>query len=70
MLAHTGGSKSYILAPNNLKVGDKITSGFEADIKLVIACRLKHSVGTIIHNVEMKPGKEGSSLDLLVRLLV
>ncbi len=60
LLAHTDGSKSYILAPNNLKVGDKITSGFEADIKIGNCLSLKNiPVGTIIHNVEMKPGKGG-----------
>jgi len=60
LLTHTDGSKSYILAPNNLKVGDKITSGSDADIKIGNCLPLKNiPVGTIIHNVEMKPGKGG-----------
>ena len=60
LLGHTDGSKSYILAPNNLKVGDKIASGPDADIKVGNCLPLKNiPVGTIIHNVEMKPGKGG-----------
>ena len=60
LLTHTDGSKSYILAPNNLKAGDKITSGSDADIKIGNCLPLKNiPVGTIIHNVEMKPGKGG-----------
>jgi len=51
---------SYILAPGALKVGDKIVSSETADIKVGNCLPLKNiPVGTIIHNVEMKPGKGG-----------
>ena len=51
---------SYILAPQKLKVGDVVVAGSEADIKVGNALPLKNiPVGTIIHNVEMKPGKGG-----------
>ena len=51
---------SYILAPQKLSVGDKIISGNNVDIKIGNALSLKSiPVGTIIHNVEMKPLKGG-----------
>lgn len=60
LLSHINGDKSYILAPNELKVGDKIVSGVNEDIKIGNCLMLKNiPVGTIIHNVEMKPGKGG-----------
>lgn len=60
LLAHEDGSKSYILAPNQLKIGDQVVSGADADIKIGNCLPLKNiPVGTIIHNVEMKPGKGG-----------
>ncbi len=53
-----GGEKRYILAPQRLSVGDKIMSGDKADIKPGNALPMKNiPVGTIIHNIEMKPGK-------------
>ena len=52
------GEKRYIIAPHGLKVGDKIVSGAEADIKPGNALPLKHiPTGTFIHNVELYPGK-------------
>lgn len=49
---------SYILAPQRLAVGDKVVSGLKVDVKPGNAMPLKSiPVGTIIHNVELKPGK-------------
>lgn len=54
------GGYSYILAPNKLSVGDVVISSEEADIKVGNCLPLKSiPVGTIIHNIEMKPGKGG-----------
>lgn len=51
-------TKSYILAPQRLEIGDKVISGDETDIKIGNALRLKKiPVGTIVHNVELKPKK-------------
>ena len=51
---------SYILAPQRLAVGDKVISSAHADIKPGNTLPLKNiPVGTLIHNVEMKPGKGG-----------
>jgi large subunit ribosomal protein L2 len=54
------GELSYILAPQRLTVGDKIESGKEADIKPGNALPLGSiPVGTIVHNVELQPGRGG-----------
>ena len=51
---------SYIIAPQRLNIGDKIQSGKDADIKPGNAMVLKNMpIGTIIHNVELKPKKGG-----------
>jgi large subunit ribosomal protein L2 len=53
-------SHSYIIAPQKLSVGDKIISSESADIKVGNCLSLKSiPVGTVVHNVEMKPGKGG-----------
>ena len=58
LLNYVDGEKRYILAPNGLKVGDKVVSGPDADIKVGNALPLKNSpVGTTIHNIELKIGK-------------
>ncbi|HZW83476.1 MAG TPA: 50S ribosomal protein L2 [Candidatus Deferrimicrobium sp.] len=58
LINYLDGEKRYILAPNHLKVGDTIVSGTDADIKVGNALPLQNiPVGTIIHNIEMKPGK-------------
>lgn len=58
LLQYEDGEKTYIIAPQKLAVGDKIVSGYGSDIKVGNALPLKAiPVGTIIHNVEMKPGK-------------
>ena len=58
LLAYADGTKTYIIAPNTLKVGDVLYSGPEADIKVGNTLPLANiPVGTIIHNVELKAGK-------------
>ena len=60
LLYYADGSKTYILAPVGLKVGDKVMSGPTADIKAGNALALKDiPVGTMVHNIEMQPGKGG-----------
>ena len=60
LLYYADGSKAYILAPVGLKVGDKVMSGPNADIKAGNALALKDiPVGTMVHNIEMQPGKGG-----------
>lgn len=60
LIFYADGEKRYILAPNTLKVGDVIESGPEADIRVGNALPLeKMPVGTVIHNIELKPGKGG-----------
>lgn len=58
LLFYADGEKRYILSPNGLKVGDTIYSGPEADIKVGNALPLANiPVGSIIHNIELKPAK-------------
>ncbi len=60
LLVYADGAKTYILAPVGLKVGDKVMSGPTADIKSGNALQLKDiPVGTMVHNIEMQPGKGG-----------
>ena len=60
LLHYVDGEKRYILAPLDLKVGDKVESGPDADIKIGNCLPLKNiPVGTLVHNVEMKIGKGG-----------
>lgn len=60
LVEYQDGEKRYILAPNDLKVGDVIESGNNADIKTGNALALEYiPVGTFIHNIELKPGKGG-----------
>lgn len=60
LLHYADGHKAYIIAPNNLKVGDTVVSGAAADIKTGNTLPLKViPVGTLIHNVELRPGKGG-----------
>jgi len=62
LLHYLDGEKCYILAPNKLAVGDMVVSGDNADIKPGNALKLINiPVGTIVHNVELQPGK-GSQL--------
>ncbi len=58
LVEYTDGEKAYIIAPQGLKVGDKIVSGPDADIKPGNALPLKNiPTGTFVHNVELYPGK-------------
>ncbi len=58
LIQYADGFKSYILAPQGLSVGDKIESGAAADIVVGNALPIENiPVGTIIHNIELKPGK-------------
>ncbi|MGO4929410.1 50S ribosomal protein L2 [Fundicoccus sp. Sow4_D5] len=58
LVHYEDGVKTYIIAPKGLKVGQKIESGSQADIKVGNALALIDiPVGTVIHNIELKPGK-------------
>lgn len=58
LLEYEDGEKRYIIAPQGLAVGDKVVSGKTADIKPGNALPLSEiPVGTVIHNVEMIPGR-------------
>jgi large subunit ribosomal protein L2 len=60
LIRYDDGELSYILAPQRLRVGDKVVSGERSDIKPGNALPLKNiPVGTIVHNVEMKPQAGG-----------
>jgi large subunit ribosomal protein L2 len=60
LVRYEDGEQSYILAPQRLKVGDQVVAGERADIKPGNAMPLKSiPVGTIIHNVELRPKKGG-----------
>ena len=58
LLFYADGEKRYIIAPDKLKVGDTVMSGETADIVDGNALPLKNiPVGTVVHNIELKPGK-------------
>ena len=60
LLHYVDGEKRYILAPLGLKVGDTVVSGAKADIRVGNAIPLANiPVGSVIHNIELKPGKGG-----------
>ena len=60
LLKYEDGEKRYILQPSGLKVGDTVISGEKEDIKPGNAMPLKNiPVGTIVHNVELYPGRGG-----------
>ncbi len=61
LITYADGEKRYIIQPSGLKVGDKVASAEGGlDVKPGNAMKLKNiPVGTIIHNIEMKPGKGG-----------
>lgn len=62
LIKYVDGEKRYIIAPKGLKVGDKIVSGENSDIKAGNALPLgKIPEGTLVHNIELNPGK-GASL--------
>lgn len=60
LINYVDGEKRYILAPKGIQVGTEIMSGSEADIKVGNALPLINiPVGTVVHNIELKPGKGG-----------
>ena len=60
LISYKDGEKRYIIAPNGLKVGDVIVSSENADIKIGNTLPLVNiPVGTVIHNIEMRPLKGG-----------
>src|SRR5215467_10764179 len=60
LIKYADGELSYILAPQRLRVGDTVVSGERVDVKPGNTMPLRSMpVGTIVHNVEMKPGKGG-----------
>jgi len=60
LIKYEDGEQAYILAPQRIAEGDKVVSGEHVDVKPGNAMPLANMpVGTIIHNVEMKPGKGG-----------
>ena len=73
LINYLDGEKRYIIAPLDLKVGDKVVSGENADIKVGNALPLNNiPVGTMVHNVELNPGagaklarSAGSSVQIL-----
>ncbi|HUA53908.1 MAG TPA: 50S ribosomal protein L2 [Candidatus Sulfotelmatobacter sp.] len=60
LVKYEDGELAYILAPQRLKAGDKVVSGERTDVKPGNAMPLKNiPIGTIVHNVELKPGRGG-----------
>lgn len=60
LIVYADGEKRYILAPEGLKVGNDIFSGTDADIQVGNTLPIANiPVGTLIHNIELKPGKGG-----------
>jgi len=60
LLTYADGEKRYVLAPVGLKIGDPISAGAGADIKPGNALELRQiPTGTLVHNVELKPGRGG-----------
>ena len=60
LLCYADGEKRYMLAPVGLNVGDVVVSGADADIKVGNCLPLENiPVGTVVHNVELQPGKGG-----------
>lgn len=60
LVQYEDGEKSYILAPQRLEVNDRVVAGEKVDIKVGNAMPLANiPVGTIVHNIEMKPKKGG-----------
>jgi large subunit ribosomal protein L2 len=60
LLSYVDGDKRYILAPVGLAVGDRVVAGERADIRPGNALPLRSlPLGTVIHNIELKPGKGG-----------
>ncbi len=62
LINYIDGEKRYIIAPKGIKVGDKVVSGENVDIKIGNALPIMNiPVGTVVHNIELRP-KKGASL--------
>jgi len=60
LLHYADGEKRYILAPADLKVGDSVVAGNKVDVRPANAMPIGHiPLGTLVHNIELKPGKGG-----------
>ena len=60
LITYKDGVKSYIIAPKGLKVGDVVESGVKTDVKVGNTMEIANiPVGTVIHNIELRPGKGG-----------
>ncbi|MBP9791849.1 MAG: 50S ribosomal protein L2 [Rickettsiales bacterium] len=60
LIRYSDNALSYIIAPNDVNVGDQICSGDGVDVKPGNAMSLKNvPMGTLVHNIELKPGKGG-----------
>jgi len=60
LLAYADGEKRYIIAPMDLKVGDRVASGPEAEIRVGNTLPIMNiPVGTLVHNIELQPGRGG-----------
>jgi len=60
LINYSDGEKRYIIAPNELKVGEIVISGEAVDIKIGNSLPLINiPVGTVVHNIELRPGKGG-----------
>ena len=60
LLHHVDGEKRYIIAPEGIKVGDRLISGEDVDISPGNAMPLRNiPLGTVVHNIELKPGGGG-----------
>ncbi len=60
LIKYVDGERRYILAPKGIEIGAKIMSGNDAPIKRGNALQLKSiPIGTLVHNIELKPGKGG-----------
>jgi len=60
LITYKDGTQSYILAPQRVKKGDVVVAGVKVDVKPGNAMQIRNiPVGTIVHNVEIKPGKGG-----------
>jgi len=60
LITYKDGVKAYIIAPKGLKVGDIVESGVKTDVKVGNTMEIANiPVGTVIHNIELRPGKGG-----------
>ena len=60
LIQYEDGEKSYIIAPKGIKVGDIVESGSKVDVKIGNTMEIMNiPVGTVIHNIELRPGKGG-----------